>query len=251
MLSDRPILIVGSPRSGTTLLRSILDAHPNIFCPEWESGVFIALDPMLSGDIRKVLEKSPNFPLTRGDLVDWARAAVEDLFGRFAAQCGKTRWAEKTPAHVLHIPLMHEVFPKAQFLHIIRNGYDVVKSLKNRSWAPKWALQRIRWSVRTWVDCVRAGQAAGRELPAGQYRELRYEELIGEPERVVRGVCNFLDEPFAPDMLNFHQPEKNSWKAASEPLKSKPLNRYRELGLLERIVFRQQAGALMHELGYS
>jgi hypothetical protein len=247
MLSDQPIFVVGSPRSGTTLMRSILDAHPHIFCPQWETGFFVAYESLLNGDILKVFKEYPTFPLNRGDLLDWARKGMLDLFERFAANCGKTRWAEKTPAHVLHIPLIREVFPKAQFIHMIRNGYEVVRSLQNVTWAPR----KIRWSTRMWVNCVQTGRAAGRELPAAQYREVRYEELIREPEPLVRSLCDFLGEPFTAEMLQFHKPEKNSWKASTQPIQDKPLNKYHELGWFERRVFAWMAGPLMRELNYT
>lgn len=250
MISDRPIFIVGAPRSGTTLLRSLLDAHPDIFCPEWETGVFIALDGLLNGDIRKVLAQQDNFPLQRADLVDWARGCVQDLFGRFAEKCGKTRWAEKTPAHALHVGLIHEVFPQAQLVHIIRNGHDVVKSLKNRSWAPAGWLRGIRWCTHTWIDCVRGARTAADGLPGGLYHEVRYEPLIAEPEPAVRALCEFLGEPFAPQMLEFHRPQSNTWQSEARPLQSKPLGQYGELGVLERLVFNRLAGPLMRELGY-
>jgi hypothetical protein len=243
----RPIFIVGSPRSGTTLMRSIVDAHPNVFCPSWETGLFVHLGAMLDGDLRTVMKKEKdNFPLSRSELVEWARKAAEDLMGRFGARSGKPRWAEKTPAHVHHIGLIHEVFPEAQLVHMIRCGYDVVKSLQNMAWAPR----RIRWSTHTWVASVRAGREAGARLPAGQYTEVRYEELVAEPERVLRGLCDFLGEPFAPQMLEFHDPEKNSWKAALQPLQNKPVHDYRELTLGQRLLFAWSAGGLMRELGY-
>ena len=247
MLSDRPILVVGSPRSGTSLVRSMLNAHPHIFCPDWETGVFLALDKVLNGDFRTIHQVLPNMPLHRPDLVDWARACVLDLMRRFAEKCGKQRWAEKTPGHVRCIKTIHEVFPGAHFLHVIRNGYEVVRSLQNMVWAPR----KIRWSTRAWVESVRAGREAGGELAPDLYREVRYEELTARPEEVLRDVCRFLGEPFVPELLEFHKPEKNTWGSDSPALQKKSLGRYKELGWIERLVFNRLAGPLMQELGYS
>ncbi len=246
ILDDRPVFIVGAPRSGTTLTCSLLDAHPHLFCPEWETGVFELFERLLEGDLRKIIKKRRNFPLAHDEMVDWARESVLALFGRFAERCGKRRWAEKTPAHVFHIPLIHRIFPRAQFVHIIRNGYEVVRSLQNVHWGPR----QIRWSADRWVDSVRAGKKAGAELPAGLYHELRYEQLTADPEPMVRAICEFLHEPFVPAMLEFHRPENNSWRSESQPIQANPINKYKELGFVERFVFRRRAGRLMRELGY-
>jgi hypothetical protein len=246
-LAGKPIFIIGSPRSGTTLMRSIVDAHPNIFCPTWETGLFVHLGAMLNGDLLKVMrQEGDRFPLSRVELIDWARQAATQLLERFGARSGKARWAEKTPAHVHHVDLIREVFPDVQFVHMIRNGYDVVKSLQNMPWAPR----RIRWSTQTWVASVRAGREAGARLPGGCYTEVRYEELIRQPRETLERLCNYLGEPFAPQMLAFHEPQRNSWKASLQPLQNRPVNEYQHLGLLERLQFAWSAGRLMRELGY-
>lgn len=246
-LSDRPVFIVGSPRSGTTIVAQTIDAHPNIFLPIWETGLFEMFDTMLKGHVAWVLkEHKGGFPLDRDDLLGWMRESVEGLFGRFAKKCGKTRWAEKTPVHVFHMKLMHEMFPKSQFIHMIRNGYDVVKSLQQMSWSPR----KIRWSVRRWVDSVEIGRAFGRTLPAGQYREVRYEDFIQEPETVLKGLCEFLGEPYTDQMLASHEPANNSWNYRFKPLQKTPIHNHKKLQFLERILFSRYAGPLMKELGY-
>ena len=167
---------------------------------------------------------------------------------RFAAKARtpKARWAEKTPAHVLHIELIHEVFPEAQFIHMIRNGYDVVKSLQNMSFAPR----NLRWNTRTWINSVKSGREASKRLPSALYTEVRYEELLKEPSRVISELCTFLGEPFSESMLCFHRPEQNTWKMEHAPLQEKPINTYREMPFWGRVVFRQLAAPMMRELGY-
>jgi hypothetical protein len=202
---------------------------------------------MLTEDLVKAVEKVGGpFPLRRADLIAWMRRSTIDLFEQFAHKAGKTRWAEKTPAHVYHMTLIHEVFPGAQFIHMVRNGYDVVKSLQNMPWAPR----RIRWSTNTWVSSVRAGREAGAKLPTGLYKEIRYEMLIKNPRQILEEVCAFIGEPFSPQMLEFHDPEKNSWQKQFTPLQSKPINNYRALTFRQRLAFTWSAGRLMRELGY-
>ena len=69
-LSTKPVFIIGAPRSGTTLMRSIVDAHPQLFCPPWETGIFVRLEQMLNGDLPTIMRtEAPHFPVTREDLV--------------------------------------------------------------------------------------------------------------------------------------------------------------------------------------
>jgi Sulfotransferase family len=246
MTSGRPIFVVGCPRSGTTLLRSILDAHPRICCPVWETGVFVALAQMLDRDSEWHAANDSLIGDLRPRMLQWARRSVETMMQELTAQVGKPRWAEKTPAHVLHIRLIHEVFPEAQFLHIIRNGRDVVRSLQNMPWAPR----RIRWSSQRWIDSIQCGRDAASKLPVGRYMEVRYEELTKNPDELVHGLCAFLGEDFVPQMLAFNRAENNSWGKERQPLRAAPINQYPKLSFLERLVFSKMAGTLMHELGY-
>ncbi|MGD9648095.1 MAG: sulfotransferase [Pirellulales bacterium] len=240
----RPIFVVGSPRSGTTLMRSILDAHPSIVCPPWETGIFVALADLIERYERT--QAKHHFLEDEGSIWQWTRQVVDDLMARVTGSFGKPRWAEKTPAHVLHIELIHRVYPQAQFVHIIRNGYEVVRSLQNMTWAPHY----VRGNASTWVNYVRAGRQAARALPAGLYHELRYDELVAKPEGLLRQLCDFLGEPFEPQMLAFDQPQNNTFGATREPIMAEVKRDYRELTRLQRWMFNSVAGSLMRELGY-
>lgn len=240
----RPIFVVGSPRSGTTLMRSILDAHPSIVCPPWETGIFVELASFL--DRFEKTQAKHHFLPDEASIWQWVRHTVDDLMARVISSFAKPRWAEKTPAHVLHIELIHRVYPRAQFVHMIRNGYEVVRSLQNVTWAPDY----VRGNARTWVNYVRAGRAVAGKLPAGLYHELRYDELVTEPERHLQGLCEFIGEPIAPQMLDFDKPQNNTFGVSREPITADVKRDYRELSRLQRWTFNQVAGGLMRELGY-
>ena len=142
--------------------------------------------------------KEANFAnFERKQLVDWMHRAVDDLMTTLTAGSGKPRWGEKTPAHVYQMDLIHEVYPKAQFVHILRNGRDVVRSLQNVEWSPR----EIRWSVNRWKSSIEAGRSFGSQFPEGLYTEVRFEELTNNPESSARSLCEFLNEPFVPEML--------------------------------------------------
>jgi hypothetical protein len=247
-LSDRPIFVVGSPRSGTSLMSEMIDGHPNIFAPHWETGLFARYEDMLGGHLAHVLKNNKAaFPLDRADIVAWMRASVESLFTRFAEKTGKWRWAEKTPAHLFHMKLMHEMFPGAYFIHMIRDGRDVVRSLRNMPWAP----HQLRWGIKRWMTSIEQGRRIARELPAGQYTEVRYEKLIADPQGELERLCAFFGETYSPRMLDFHLPQNNSWGIHLPPWQNKPINSYPSLGPMQRLIIQFMAGRLLRELGYT
>jgi hypothetical protein len=242
--SKKPIFIVGSPRSGTTLMRYIIDAHPNIFCPPCETFLFNTLNTTFNGFIWK--DHYAQLPFTRKALIKWLRKYILDLFGNLALKTGKRRWAEKTPSHILFMDFINEVFPDAQFIHMIRNGYDVVKSLKNIHWGSN----DIAFNANLWVEHVTKGREFGRKLSPERYIEIRFEDLVNETEMTIRRICEFLDEEMDPRMLKFHLPENNSWGLNLKPLKKEDIGKYKDLNIIERNVFNRIAGSLMRDLGY-
>jgi hypothetical protein len=208
--SERPFFVVGCPRSGTTLLRVILDGHSRLSIPP-ESHFVVGLSGRrLAGNV------------TVGDILDhpqlqeWnldgraVRVAVERahpngypelvraVFDCYAGSQGKVRWGDKTPGYVSHIGRLLRLFPEAQFVHIIRDGREVSASLAEQTWGPRRSAVGAFW----WRRKVAAGRRAGTRLPAGQYLELRLEDLIAEPEATVRRLCAFLGERFEPAMLD-------------------------------------------------
>ena len=210
-MSERPILVVGSPRSGTTLLRDLLRAHPRLTFPP-ESNVLPALrrlhgDPaserrarLLAGD----LLGSFSIKAWRLDLDVSALAgartfadAVARLYEAWAQREGKPRWGDKTPLHALELPAALAIFRGAQVLHVVRDGRAVAASLLRQPWGPACATS----AARLWRRCVEAARRDGRALGGEGYLEVRFEALVTEPERVLREVCAFLGEAFDPAVL--------------------------------------------------
>lgn len=224
----------------------MIDAHPNICCPTWETGIFEKFSSILNGDVQWHFKHDPALPLSRADLLEWMQRSCDDLMQKLTSQSGKPRWAEKTPAHVFHINLIRDLYPEAQFIHILRNGRDVVRSLQSMPWAPR----QIRWSCRRWVESVRAARDASHELPASQFFELRYEDLVNDGKQTVQQLCQFLNEPFTDQMLEFDKPQNNSWGIKQQPLSSKPVNQHRQLTFVERAVFSRIASKMLKDLGY-
>ena len=208
-------VVVGVPRSGTTLLAVMLDSHPRVAIPP-ETAFLTELQRLdgLDGDAlerafvdlvttdRWGVSNWNDLGLDRGDYVQRLReltafsvtAGLRVLFGMLADRAGKPLFGEKTPADAAHMPRIASFLPEARFVHIVRDPRDVVLSL-----AKTTAGASVRSSAQTWVDMVTAARAASRTLP--HYHELRYEDLLDQPERKLREVCAFLDLDWDARML--------------------------------------------------
>ncbi len=189
----QPIFIVGSPRSGTSLLRLILDSHPSIACGP-ETHVLSDLDDSLGRHWIRLQRY--------GAEMDFWHSAYAELFGRFqaeyAARRGKTRWADKTPSHAQHLEFVTALFPEAQVLHLIRDARQVTASALSRwGWRRAWAMPAI------WRRSVEMARAHGRSAAAARYREIRFEELVGATEETLRGVFDWLGESWDPRVLDY------------------------------------------------
>lgn len=194
-MTPRPIFVVGCARSGTTLLRVILDAHPGISAGD-ETHFLADLEALMRPGYWKHLKAyDPDRERWHRRIAAFFASVHED----YARSRGKVRWADKTPKYVTHLPFIASLFPDAQIVHIVRDGRDVVASHLDR-----WGWQRaFHCAATTWRKSVEAGQAFGRRAPAGRYHEIRYEELVGSPEPTLRVLFEFLGEPWDGGVLTF------------------------------------------------
>jgi hypothetical protein len=207
--------VVGAPRSGTTLLRLMLDAHPALAIPP-ETHFFPSVPDAVAGArrparaFRQAVVSSPRW----GDLGLSAAAldarlealdpfdlgdALRAVYRLYAERFDKPRWGDKTPAHLLHMPAIASVLPEARFVHIIRDGRDVALSIVERSFGPVSLESAASW----WRQQILTARSHARELPG--YIELRYEDLVADPEPTLRAVCSLVELPYAAQMLDYHQ----------------------------------------------
>ena len=226
---DRPIFVGGMPRSGTTLLRAMLDRHPNIACgPELRAiPALAAFTSQTRSAYADVL--AGHYGLDPADYDAAGRALIESFLTPYLSAQKKKRVAEKTPANVLHFKELWRLFPDAYFIHVVRDGRDVTASLKNMPWRdPKTGkvLEMISNSAvagLTWKQHIDAAHSA--KTVIGNYFEFRYEDLVAEPEAQLRQLMRFLEEPWCDDMLHFEE-GKNIFAGADEasaPQIAKPL----------------------------
>ena len=255
MSNNVPIFMVGCPRSGTTLLRLILDSHRNISCgPETH---FLTDLESITGRYWHRLE---HFKFGQ----EYWHAKVAGFFDSFqreyAEARGKGRWADKTPKYSVRLPFINAVFPHAQFLHLIRDPHDVIASHRER-WGYRSA---VTCASTTWREYVSAAREFGRSLPPERYFELRYERLVSEPESTMRAVVGFLGEPWDPAILEYNKFEhgmgekhqKLTEKRREAAGDSSTIYRSRvgagrhELDPLLKLLLRRRSAGLMKELGY-
>lgn len=245
--NHKPIFIVGSPRSGTTVMRYILDGHPQIFCPYVETFLFNRLHPTFNGHIWNYQLSKSLF--SRKDYLQWLRDFILQFFANYGIMCGKQRFAEKTPSHTEAMDLIKETFPDALFIHMIRNGKDVVRSLMRMEWAPN----NTEANARTWVKSVNTAREFANSFPKEDYLEVRLENLRNDFENQVKQICAFIGEDFSSTMLDYHLPENNSWHISLAPFTTGKDTRSHipKLSPDEMKIFLDTAGSLMQELGYS
>jgi hypothetical protein len=191
--ASRPIFVVGCQRSGTTLLRLMLDSHPNISCgPETR---FLA-------DFAKVTDDGWDRIGLYGFPKDYWYEKFAEFFDSFqteyAKSRGKTRWADKTPRYALSLDFINALFPDSQVVHVVRDGRDVVASHRDR-WGYKSAVK----AVEKWPRYIDAARSCGEKLAGDRYIEVRYEALVGDAEGEMRRLLAFLDEPWDPAVLDY------------------------------------------------
>jgi hypothetical protein len=130
------------------------------------------------------------------DYVEVMRAA----YRAFADHQCKPRYGDKTPIYVESIEFLAELFPEARFIHIVRDGRDAALSLVEM---PGWGPDTIRAAAVYWKKKVLMGRTAGRALEPGRYREVRYEDLVADPEGTLRQLCDFIELRYDSAMLRY------------------------------------------------
>lgn len=213
-------IVVGSPRSGTTLLRLMLDAHSELAIPP-ETG-FLMLGQRLPGKddvlrrnfydaIVNYAEPLPSwcdFEMSKEDFWSALTAVPEftvsdgyrAFYGLYARQHGKARWGDKTPIYCKYLNTIRRLLPEARFIHIIRDGRDAALSLRQMWFSPGW---EIETQASYWRDCVVSARRSGLGRP--DYMEVRYEELILNTRETLKQVCDYINLTFEDSMLNYYE----------------------------------------------
>lgn len=277
-MNNQPFFIIGTERSGSNLLRAILNSHPHISIPH-PPHIMKELGPKINryGD----LSIDQNFhhliddviKLVRLHFVSWPvelnrdslfkRSATRSLYSinaiiyeDYAKHMKKNRWGCKSTFMIHYIDEILKVHPNAQFIHLVRDGRDVAVS------ARKSVFNHFHpyYVAKLWSKEQALAISWRQKIPASQFKTIRYEELIAHPESTVKDVCDFLEEEYQEDLLRYF--EKNdvtelsklsaSWKNISRAVLSDNSKKYRkELSPNEIALFECVAKRELEAFGYA
>lgn len=209
LLASHPFIFIGGvPRSGTTLLRAILESHPDIRCGQetrLAPRVAIMMDNWSKPAEQSKLEEAG---VTHDLLVKAIRSFYLELIVRHASAAW--RYCNKDPLMLRFAPAVNEAFPNALHVHMVRDGRAVAHSLYTKKIKVTGAtIDTFEESLQWWNKIMRENVAAknemGRSGLGAHYREVRYEELVAEPERVLRQLLKWLGEPWNKQVMHHEQ----------------------------------------------
>jgi len=274
---DRRIFIVGAPRSGTTLLQSLLAAHSEVtsfteshFFRTHYSNIPVVALPILSGDPRpRVFEFLAENGETPPPAAQWfsernrwtlriraflpfqtipvARRLIRVL-DELALRRGVENWVEKTPWHLRAIPLLEKASPgeRPYFLHVIRNGMEVVASLHraSRKWQRSYDLEACvaRWNADLGRSLERTGSPNDRFVA--------YEELTSHPEATVKEILAGLGLAWEPAILKNYAGVSESVITAGEDWKAGVGRRIRPSATSDELLTPQQRQWVVERLNH-
>lgn len=267
--------IVARGRSGTTLLRAMLDAHPDFSIPPESPFIAFLLSrrSVFEGDMGLNVGRFVEYLFQTKQFVDWqldestvrnilglpisrtVPEAIRRLYAAYAMGLGKARYGDKTPSLISKIRLIGEQLPEARFIHLLRDPRDNALSYLDVSFGP----DRLDEAVILWRRLVMACRHVGKALGPNRYLEIRYEDLVSHPEATLQKVCMFINLDFDPTMLDYPQkseqflsrvggdkgPHQNVKKSPTRTRDWRQAMNPADIALVESI-----AGGLMTDLGY-
>jgi hypothetical protein len=275
-MPERPAFpfVVGSGRSGTTLLRLMLEQHPELAIPpesyfpismrhrtpRYASAAGFDLDAYVTDLVHNVRfrdwglhEATVRAALHGLEPIDWAEA-IRRTFALYAEKERKPRYGDKTPWFIMRISELSELFSESRFVHLIRDGRDVALSVREMSWGPS----RMPALAEFWAKRIRTGRSEGARLGGARYLEVRYEDLVEDAGRELRRVCAFIDLDFREEMLEFRERtpnavlerERHQHRHLSKPI-TKGLRDWRtQMSREDVAVFEAVAGPELVACGY-
>lgn len=278
-LKEKPIVMIGAERSGTTLVMAMLGSHPRIAVPEvvWYYPRFYPYlhtygDLSKDGNFRTLVEemvfglKTPfwGMKVNPRTVVDEIISEVRErsfagiycaMHERYAREVGnKPRWGEKTPYNLFFVGPIIRDFPNAQFIFITRDGRDASADYLESAFGPT----NIFCAAEVWKMCQNVVKPWREKLRPSQWLDIRYETLVREPEAILQKICKFLGEEYSPSMLDFYTSDiavrrgrTRDHKPLGHPVSDRYIGIYRRLlSVRDQQIFAAVAGKEQQEAGY-
>ena len=266
--SHAPFFVIGSPRSGTTLLRLMLASHPRLVIPP-ECGFITWLYPTF-GDWQSLDFSNPEkikrfvgtviasrkfetWGISANQLTDAINQHHPRDYGEacalgyriFCEHAGKPLaiWGDKNNYYLSQIEILRAIFSQARFIHIVRDGRDIACSYRevmsidtDSPYRPELPL-KIDEIAKQWAMNIQTIRQSFSELNSSKVFELRYEDLVADPQGTLTNICSWLGVGFSSDMLQFHKVNRIhrleptatlDWKRRTlEPVKTSAVGRYK------------------------
>jgi len=262
-MNNSPIFLGCQPRGGTSLLRTMLGKHPNIYGGDgFETNWFSdeMRDRWKNNKSRRQNWLQEWYGVSEKELLmikDKSDSGI-DFFNHFMNFCtkreGKSRWIEKTPDNLRHFKLIFEYWPNAKFIHGIRDFRDVYASWKSNNLG---SLRNIE--VNEFVERVQSSYHQIEHLlgkKKSNYLETKYEDLVIDPKNTITNILNFLNEPFV-EGIEFYEGNSEELEKVQKIIKKKSSTSISltkpifnsSIGRWEKILSNKEVAIIENELG--
>lgn len=255
-----PIFIGGAGRSGTTLLRVILDSHSEIAC-----GPELKITPLIASYWYDFQTKySPflkEYLLNEEDINNLFSNMIISLLEKYRKSQNKNRIAEKSPNNITIFAHLNNLFPSSPLIHVVRDGRDVIASLLTMDWKnpdgqPIPYTNDIIEAAKYWKDTVQTGLKFANQSSSNNYFLLKYEQLVESPKSTLQELFSFINEPWEESVLSFYEKERNlahesSASQVNKKLYTSSIGRWqRDLNENQKEIIKPIINDTLIELGY-
>lgn len=252
-ICEEPVFIIGSPRSGTSVLAWSLVHHGDFWTsPETDFLYWLYGRGQLRKAVREVADRTDRswlnvLHLDEKDLMAALGLGVNALI---SSKSKGRRWVDQSPTYTLVASELSDLFPGARFLHIVRDGRSVVHSMINSGFAARWASD-FTLACRTWADFVRAGTRFEATCLERCLR-VSYADLVADPAAGFEEIHDFLNAPRRPGSAEFFSTQRinSSFQSAEPGSYVAPPEPWSVWTKAQRETFRREAGAAMEAVGF-
>lgn len=243
-ICERPIFVLGPPRSGTSMMQWALRAHSQLWGGQ-ESDYLIALVDRLR-EVWELGRRREKLHWLSGQNVDWdefLRHIGVGVNTLYMSRSGGLRWVEQTPEYTMHLDDIVRLFPDAQFLFMVRDGREVVHSLRN-------FVNPVEHeeACRVWRRFMSAGLRFAESEKGGQMLHVSYRRAVDDTESELARVFAFIEEPLEAASVAFIRSKSPINSSFGGNITAGP--RWASWTIDERRVFDRTAGDLLTTLGF-